>query len=308
MNDSLPALDLTNVELLTKDLGQPWINFGAWLTPETRDLIERVYTLLTIADEENVLVSNIANILADDDTAAIEQKAIILELLLNNIIEQLVKFGITIDLDHVEANKLDTLYQALDVIYLLNGYEDLQGLSEVLELSELSPKDRFIEVFRKLYDHEPTAPIMDDLGYLILECSEYLMETLRISLIISDGIPDTPEFVVKRIRANVSFLNGTLAGKHVRNNGTVGMGFLTLLSFYHLELASIMANSSEHYVKELFGFSLISETPNDRFWDQIKQVIEENIEDVTLIYRAEKVAEEINLEGGTTHDDETRVS
>ncbi|BAW98317.1 phage protein [Vibrio phage pTD1] len=284
------------MELLTKDLGQPWVNYGMWLTPETRDLIERVYTLLAITDEENVLVSTIANILADDDTTPLEQKAIILELLLNNIIEQLVKFGITVDLDYVEANKLDVLYRVTDVIYLLNGYEDLQGLSEILEMRDLPPKDRFIELFRKLYDYNSTDPIMDDLEYLILECSEYLIETLRISLIVSDGIAEVPEFVVKRIRNNVTFINDTLAGKHVRNNGTIGMGFLTLLSFYHLELASIISTSPERYVKELFGFSLISETPNDRFWDQIKQVVEENVEDVTLLYRAEKVAEQIKLE------------
>lgn len=296
MSDFLPAMDLTNVELLTKDLGQPWVNYGMWLTPETRDLIERVYTLLAITDEENVLVSTIANILADDDTTPLEQKAIILELLLNNIIEQLVKFGITVDLDYVEANKLEVLYRVTDVIYLLNGYEDLQGLSEILEMRDLPPKDRFIELFRKLYDYNATDPIMDDLTYLILECSEYLMETLRISLIVSDGIAEVPAFVVKRIRDNVTFINDTLAGKHVRNNGTVGMGFLTLLSFYHLELASIISTSPERYVKELFGFSLISETPNDRFWDQIKQVVEENVEDVTLLYRAEKVAEQIKLE------------
>lgn len=296
MSDFLPAMDLTNVELLTKDLGQPWVNYGMWLTPETRDLIERVYTLLAITDEENVLVSTIANILADDDTTPLEQKAIILELLLNNIIEQLVKFGITVDLDYVEANKLEVLYRVTDVIYLLNGYEDLQGLSEILEMRDLPPKDRFIELFRKLYDYNATDPIMDDLTYLILECSEYLMETLRISLIVSDGIAEVPEFVVKRIRDNVTFINDTLAGKHVRNNGTIGMGFLTLLSFYHLELASIISTSPERYVKELFGFSLISETPNDRFWDQIKQVVEENVEDVTLLYRAEKVAEQIKLE------------
>ncbi|AGB07215.1 hypothetical protein [Vibrio phage VP4B] len=300
----MPALDLTNVELLTKDLGTPWINYSAWLTPETKDLIERVYTLLAITDEENVLVSTIANILADDDSTALEQKTIILELLVNNIIEQLVKFGITVDLEYVEANKLHTLYQVVDVIYLLNGYEDLQGLSEILEMRDLDPKDRFIELFRKLYDMTPETPVIEDLNYLILECSEYLMETLRISLIVSDGIAEVPEFVVKRIRANAAFINDTLAGKHVRNNGTVGMGFLTLLSFYHLELASIIADSPERYVKELFGFSLISETPNDRFWDQIKQVIEENVEDVTLIYRAEKVAEEINLEGGIHYDEE----
>ncbi|QGZ14391.1 putative virion structural protein [Photobacterium phage PDCC-1] len=302
MNDTIPAVDLTNVDLLTKDLGEPWINFTKAITPENAELIQRVYTLLVLADEENVLVSTIANILSDDDSAVVEQKAVILELLLNNIIEQLVKFGITIDLEYVEANKLDTLYQITDVIYLLNGYEDLQSLSEILEQRDLSPKDRFIEVFRKLYDYEPTTPIIEDLEYLILECSEYLMETLRISLIVSDGVPDVPEFVKLRIKTNVAFLEGTVAAKHVRNNGQLGMGFLTLLGFYALELDAAMKTSPEHYIKELFGFSLISETPNDKFWDQIKQVIEENVEEVTLLYRAERLAEEIMLPEGVKDD------
>lgn len=308
MNDMLPAMDVTNVDLLTKDLGEPWINFSQAITPENAELIQKVYTLLVLADEENVLVSSIANILSDDDSAVIEQKAVILELLLNNIIEQLVKFGITVDLEYVEANKLHVLYQITDVIYLLNGYEDLQGLSEILEMRDLPPKDRFIELFRKMYDHDAMDPIIDDLNYLILECSEYLMETLRISLIVADAVPETPDFIKLRIKTNVGFLNDTVAAKHVRNNGQLGMGFLTLLSFYRMELEQAMATSPEHYIKELFGFALISELSNDQFWDQIKQVIEENVEEVQLLYRSEQLAEQIKLPEGENHDIENRLS
>ncbi|UPT53842.1 hypothetical protein [Vibrio phage phiKT1019] len=304
MNDMIPAMDLTNVDLLTKDLGGIWETYSRNITPENAELIQRVYTLLALADEEGVLAQTIANILTDEDSAVVEQKAVILELLLNNIIEQLVKFGITIDLEYVEPNKLDVLYQITDVIYLLNGYEDLQGLSLILEQSDLAPKDRFIELFRKIYDYHPTEKVIEDLEYLILECSEYLMETLRISLIVSDGTPEVPEFVKLRIKTNVGFLDGTVAAKHVRNNGQIGMGFLTLLGFYALELDAAMKTSPEHYIKELFGFSLISETPNDRFWDQIKQVIEENVEEVTLLYRAEKLADQINLPKGVSDDNE----
>lgn len=303
MINELPAVDITNLDLLTKDLGEPWINFSKAITPENAMLMTRVYTLLALADEESVLAGTISNILADDDLTVVEQKATILELLLNNIIDQLVKFGVTVDLDYVEANSLDTLYQITDVIYLLNGYEDLQGLSEILEMRDLDPKDRFLEIFRKLYDYEPNAKIMEDLEYLILDCSEYLMETLRISLIVADGVPDVPEFVKLRIKTNVGFLNGTVAAKHVRNNGQIGMGFLTLLGFYQLELQAAMNKSPEDYVNELFGFAIISETPNSLFWDRLKQVIEENVEDVTLLYRAEQVLEQIMLPEVTENDD-----
>lgn len=295
MLDMLPAVDLTNVDLLTKDLGEPWINYSKAITPENAELIQKVYTLLALTDEESTLGLQIANILADEDTPVIEIKAILLELLLNNIIEQLVKFGVTVDMDYVEANSLDTLYKITDVIYLLNGYEDLQSLSIIMEQRDLPPKDRFIEVFRKLYDLAPSDDIIEDLGYIILECTEYLIETLRVSLIVADGVPDIPNFIRDRIRANAPFLGGTIAGMHIRNNGQVGMGFLTLLSFYRLELDSAFAKSPEHYIKELFAFSIISETPNAKFWDQLKQVIEENVEEMDLVYRAEKLVEEIIL-------------
>ena len=295
MNDLLPALDLTNVDLLSKDVGEPWINFSQALTPEVADLMQRVYTLLALTDEESVLVSAIANLLSDEDTPVIEIKAILLELLLNNIIEQLVKFGITLDLEQVNANKLDLLYQITDVIYLLNGYEDLEGLSVILEQRDLDPKDRFIELFRKLYSMEPTDQVIDELNYLIDECSEYLMEMLRLSLIVADGVPDIPKHVRERVRANAAFLGGTTAGKHIRNNGQVGMGFLTSLSFYRLELDAAMRQSPEQYIKELFAFAIISETPDDELWDKLKVVIEENVEEVTLLYRAEQLIDEIIL-------------
>lgn len=301
MYNEIPVVNLTGVNLLQEDLGDTWSSYKLAITPENAELMETLYNLIVITDPETVLGLTISTILIDESLDTSQQKDLLFDIFLNNIIEMLTKFGITLDMDYVEPNSLRTLYEITDILYIIDNYEDLQSISELLETKDLDPKDRFIELFRKIHDLDPDDPKLEDLTYLILECTENLMETLRLGLIVLDAEPEIPEYVKLRVLANRDFLENTVAVKHVRNNGRLGMGFLSLLNFYANELETAMQISPEHYVKELFGFVLISETPNDVFWDQLKQIIEENISDLTLIFKAEKVAEKIKLPEPENH-------
>lgn len=311
MNFDLPAKDLTGVDLLSEHLGPTWDYMKASITPENAERFVKAYNLLSLNEdwagevsdvtadefdggEEDTLGMELQHILIDESLTVPEQTQLFRELLANNIIDRLVKIGLTFDFEYLNNDHFDLLYGLYDIIFTLYGYEDSQSLSAVLEDKDVPGVDRYLRVYQMLngVGDSETEPAL----YWLTDVSESLLDTLRLGLISPDLQVEAPDFVKERIVKNREFLlDDTLAGNHVKGNGRLGMGLNSILSFYNRELMTINRENAMEYIRELIAFVLISEVPNDNIVETIKPIIEDNANEIGHFHLAEKMLQSLTL-------------
>lgn len=308
------AVDLTGVNLLSDHLGGGWDYFQASITPENAKRFINAYNLLSLnsdwaGDEdeednnwESTLSLEIQHVIVDESLTVPEQTQQIRVLLLNNIIDRLVKIGLVLDLDHVKDEHFDLLLELYDLIFVIYQYEDLSSIGVVLEQTDIPAVDRYLELLRKVKGFEPSD--IEPLYYIITEVEENLLETLNAGLIHPDAAPDTPESIIKRVKLNKKFLlDECLAGDHIKGNGQVGMGIHSLRSFYRPELTAILDQSPVEFVRQVIGMTLISSLTDEEITPYIAEVIKAECDEIDVYYRAEAIMKEIKLDGVTYDGD-----
>lgn len=287
------GLDLTDKSLLTDDLGDTWLAFAASITDFNTYTFNTSYNLISISDPQSTIGGTILELLIDESTTTTEKTIAVRNVLFTNIISLVRNFGIVIDEDMLTINHLPALNTIIDLIYTLDGFEDLLSISEVLESSDMDPVDRFIRVLSIIND-------LDDVSvyeHLIMSVSLFTLDTLRLSLVSYDQDVPVHVDVAKRIRGNRPFLAGTLAWSHIVNGGNIGGAYSLLINAYQKELTDIEATDPEKFIKEVTAFAVISELESAEILEQVNKEISTTITDPKIIFKADKMISGLKLEG-----------
>ena len=290
--------DLTDVNLLTADVGGMAVAFLDSITEANATRLVNGYNLIKVTDPDTMLGSIVTDILVDQSVDIPLQKDTLLRLMLTNIIKLLRQASVHIDEDNVEFSDYDTIYQILDLFTIVDNIEDLMGLSIVLENQSISPKERFIQLYSTIYIEEDES-VLERLHILIKDVSEVTLETLRLSLIypkLEDIIPDK---LVQRICANKDLLCKSFVGDFIRNGGNVGSTVENLLSFFSTDLNLLRDPDYEfplHYYVAVLGVIIISDTNNESIRSVFAKFAESTVEDVDLLMDIDKLLDGVVYE------------
>ncbi len=287
------GLDLTDASLLTVDLGDTWLAFTKSITDHNTYIFNTSYNLIRISDPYTTGGLTIDEILSDECRGVTEQTCAIRNLLITNIINIARDMGITVDVDNLTINDLPTLCKIVDLIYILDGFEDLLSLSAVLESKDLDPVDRFIRLIEIYYDEDDLNPYQ----YLITGVSERTLETIRMSLISheNDELP-VEKNIKDRILNNKDFLRGTLAWKHVTEGGNIGGSFNVLIADFKPELTAHEDNDHVEYIRQVVSLAVVSDLADGQLLDAVSQLISVTIVDPVVLFKADTLIEGLKLE------------
>lgn len=290
--------DLTDVNLLTADVGGAAVMFLDSITEANAKRLVNGYNLIKVTDPDTMLGSMVTDILLDESVEIPLQKDTLLRLMLTNIINLLRQASVQIDEDSVEFSDYDTIYQILDLFTIIDGIEDLMGLSVVLENQSISPKERFIQLYSTIYIEEDES-VLERLYILIKDVSEVTLETLRLSLIYPKLEDIIPNKLVDRIVANKELLCQSFVGDFIRSNGNVGSTVENLLSFFSTDLNRLRDPDYEfplHYYAAVLGIIIISDTNNESIRSEFAKLTEGTVEDIDILMDIDKLLDGVVYE------------
>lgn len=290
----LDYLDITDTKVAVDELGDSWTNFEALLTPETAQLFNTSYNLITIAVKECALPLDITDCLIDEmlDTSALISS--VRQIFLVYITDILNNMGIIVDKDQVTADSLPSLNNILNTIYSLDDVEDVMGLIYVLENQTFTNKDRLVEVIKRLYDLDDDEDYPD----IISDVSGDVIKGLLIglgALTIDDSDDYTNQDITRRIKNNKPFLVGTIAERHVKDGGGVGLSYDALYKLYINEIAELMVKDPKQYYKEVLCILIISSLTNEEIESGYEGMVKDFANDMNELYIASVLIEEVDL-------------
>lgn len=277
------------------ELGDSWKHFEQLLTPETATLFNATYNLITLAVKECSLSLDITDLFVDEslDTSSLVNS--VRELFIKYVVDILGNMGIIIDKDKVSLSSLPILNSILNIVFILDDCEDVMGLIYVLENQELSPKEQLVTVIQKVYDLNDS----EDYNDIIRDCSSDVIKGLLIGLGVLN-IDDSDEyinpFIANRIKSNLSFLKGTLAEKHIKDGGGVGLSYDSLHKLYINDLAIVTTNDTKQYFKEIIGLLIISSLTNEEIEEGYESMIKDFSNNLDELYSGSKLLEEVKLQ------------
>lgn len=259
-------------------MGGIWSDFKACIPEPQAKILTEGFNLILLSDpaqtqEEDLddpdfltgrsgsLVPNlVTEVLIDENTHIPEKKSLIFSIITGNIIEVLVNMGFTLNDDEVGPEQLKELCQLVALFYDLNNYQDLIGLADVLDSSDIPPKDRYLMVMQKYLGEQFDLVVYE---LMVDDVSEVTLKAIRDALLQEDDIQAPPPSLIKRIVENRVPLEGTLVFGHIRNNGQIGGSVQSFLNFYHRELDELTDNPTYdnlmQYGKEVTAIFLASE-------------------------------------------------
>lgn len=237
---------------------------------------------------DTLLPNVITAALVDDTTHTAEKKNAVFQLITGNIIEVLVKMGFVLNEDEVSQDRLAQLCQLVSLFYDLNNYQDLIGLADVLDSTDIPPKDRYLMVMQKYlgdnFDIDVYELMVDDV-------SEVTIKAIRDTLLQEDLTEAPPQMIVKRIIQNKAELNDTLVYTHVRNNGQVGGSVQSFLNFYRRELEVYTDEPTPEklirYGKEVTAIFLASELNTPVIKDNLMRYLADIVTDYQALIQLE---------------------
>lgn len=286
-------IDLTNTDLGVENLGEMWQDFISRCTPEHGTLFNESYNLIALSFPNSFVDSTLMHMFVDESIDTSDLMAHVRKLFIDSIIDCLQIMGIIIDKDYLEMNHLNELKIILDTIYLADGMTDLIGLVDVLNDSEMEPKERFIEVValaQPQYD-------LEQLPYIIKDVSTNVIRGLLIGLNIIDE--DDNEWIdptlQKRIKANKISLAGTLAGKHIIDGGGVGLVMESYMDLFTSDLGVMLIESTRLYMTNVLGLMLISSLTDDQIHAQYNSLVEDQCETTEDVYAAQEIINKVIL-------------
>lgn len=292
------SIDLTGVNLLVNDVGGLAQSFLNHITEANAKRLIDGYNLIKISDPDTMLGSMITDILMDESVEMTLQKDTLLRLVLTNIIKLLTNASVYINKDEVDFADFDLLYNVLNLFTIIEGTEDLLGLSIILENQSVTPLERFIQTYAAVYMEEDLS-VLDKLYILINDVSEVTLETLRLTLVLPELDDIIPQTLVNRIRANKPLLDRSFVGEYIRSNGTVGSTLTNLLSFFDPELTVLRNSENESklsYYVALLGIIIISDVNNEVLRDVFGRYTSDTVDDVDLLMEIDKLIDGVNYE------------
>lgn len=248
----------------------------------------------------STLPNILTNLLVDDTIHTAEKKNLVFGHITGNIIELLVKMGFIVDEDLATEEHLSALCKLASLFYDLNEYQDLIGLTDILDSQDIPPKDRYLMVMQRYLGENFDVGIYED---MILDVSEVTIKALRDALLQEDASEGVPDNIVVRLVANKALLEGTLAFVHIRSNGQLGGSIESFLTFFSSDLAGlrILAVGSDEtktqyrYGLEILAFHMCSELNNHVMRDTVMRYFSEHITDYQALIKLETLVQKLVL-------------
>ena len=245
---------------------------------------------------DSLLPNVVLGMLVDDTVHTAEKKNNLFQLITGNIIETLVKMGFTLNEDEVSQERLTELCQLVSLFYDLHNYQDLIGLADVLDSADIPPKERYLMVMQKYlgmnFDIDVYELMVDDV-------SEVTLKAIRDALLQEDITEMPPQMIVKRVIQNKELLDGTLAYKHIRNNGSVGGSVQSFLNFYRRELEHLTdeptSDNMIQYGKEVMAIFLASELNTPVLKDKLIRYLADIVTDYQAMMQVESLINRLVL-------------
>ena len=292
------AVDLTNVNLLVDDVGGLAASFLNHLTETNAKRLVDGYNLIAISDPDNSLAPIITEILISESTEIALKKETMLSLILNNIIATLRKASVYINEDMVTINDFDTIYNILNMFTIVDGVEDLMGISIILENQSITALERFIKCYGMVYMIEEEV-LLEPLYGLIKDVSEVTVETIKLSLILPEINDIIPDKLISRIKANKELINNTFVGDYIRADGNIGLPVESLLGFFKPELTLLRGQEDEfpmHYYNAVAAIIIISDVNNESLQSELISRIRDSVEDLDLIFDIDNLISKVKYE------------
>jgi hypothetical protein len=273
-------------------VGGMWFTFRSAIPPLQAKILDNAFNLIMLSDENSVLPSQIADVLANTDLDMPVKKQAVFVMLTVNTINLLTEMGVTLNQDVVGEDKLKELSKLLDFFLSLQDYQDLIGLKSLLECMDIPPVNRLLQAMQKLWGEDED---LSEYECMIEDISEVTLKAIKDTLFSPEEMANTPDNIVNRVIANKAFLEGTKAYDHLINNGQAGGTMPTYLNFFKDYLEELLAvNTVEAnlaYAKEVLCFYLISEINDHWLKEKVSQYLYSVIEDITSITRIEEMIE-----------------
>jgi len=237
---------------------------------------------------ESLLPGMITNVLVDESITVAQQKMVVYELITNNIIETLVRLGFILNDDNLNHEKLQEMCEIVSFFYEMDSYEDLIGIADLLESSDIAPVDRFLMAMQKYLGEDADLTVHE---LLLLDVSEVTLKVIRDNLVFGEITEAMPETLIQRVRDNVETIKGTCAYDHIINNGQPGSAVDVYVSFFAPQLKPMLdagtSESSLQYCKEMIGIFLISEVNSPRLKEELLEFLYTMINDHMVLNRVE---------------------
>lgn len=288
-------IDLSNTNLGEENLGDEWTNFILKCSPLHAKLFNEAYNLIDISFPESFFNQTLTHILIDESIDKSDTIAHVRKLFIDTIIEALQIMGIYIDYNQVEMRSLSTLKVILDSIYLLDGVIDILGLVDILNDEELVPKDRFIKAISVI---SPTDEVeLEHSEMIIKEVGVNAIRGIMIGLNVIDEDDTTwiDPSLKRRIKANKAILSGTMASTHLTNGGGPGLIVDNYFNIFMGELAELLVTNQSEYLKNVLSLLIISACTDEQIYVQFNNLIEQNIEDMETIFKANELLKKVNI-------------
>lgn len=273
-------------------VGGMWITFRSAVPSLQTKILDNAFNLIMLSDENSVLPSQIADVLANTDLEMSVKKQAIYVLLTVNTINLLTEMGITLNQDVTGEDKLKELSRLLDLFLSLQDYQDLIGLKSLLECMDIPPVNRLLGVMEKFWGEDTD---LSEFECMIEDVSEVTLKAVKDSLFCPEELVNTPDNIVNRVLANKAFMEGSKAYAHLINNGQAGGTMPAYLNFFKAYLEELLeTNTLEanlQYAKEVLCLFLISEINDHWLKEKALQYIYTVIEDITSITKVEEMIE-----------------
>lgn len=303
-----------NEDLLSIYVGELWDEFKYHIPEEQSKTLVTGFNLIIISSvpeedftlgelpdytPETVVLSVLPNILLDETLDTPNKKEVVYLLLINNIIELLEKLGIKFEEDYVNLESIDNLITLLDFFFVLDDYEDLIGLKDLLTSDDIDQKDRLLDAL-ELYHGESFD--IEPLTYLISDVSDLTLTTLADSLKRELGQEDEeiiPISFKERIKNNKHLFVDNFVTEHVKFGAELGSPITNLFAFFANQIAELVDNPTEdnlvEYARCLAQMYLISDENDSAIKEGCLSHITELVDDLTTYNKAECIINELVL-------------
>lgn len=293
------AVDMNGVDGIADCLGDIWTDFKLSLPPEHAKIYVEGFNLTLLSFPDSLLPVQINELIIDEQPSESSKTQILRNLITDNIMVILRGMGFTLDPDYADREHLQEMITLVNLVYELRGCEDLVGVADLLDCTDIPPMDRLIGVMKRYLGEDVDTEIY---RLVVSDVSEVLLKALRDGIENLDNMDSPPQEIIDRVIANKPLFHGTLAWDHVTQQGPLGSPIDSLLRYYDSELQKLIVSENDKDVKRyglnVIAFFLISEINNEQLQDRILRYFDEVISDIEVSMVLEEVVKKLEF----THD------
>lgn len=248
---------------------------------------------------DTVVLSVLPSILLSEEHDLTAKKDSVYGLLINNTIDVLFGMGVKFDVEYLDIKILPELINLLDFFFILDGYEDLIGLKDIMDSQDSSAKDRLLLALETYHGEDFDIGTFE---YLIEDVSEVTLTALVNSLKRNkDGSEEdpTPASLKQRIIDNKELFKDCFVTNHIKMGGELGSPVHSLMAFFKDHLEKLLDNPTDDnmyaYSDAIILIYLISEENNHNIKEGCLKILSEVVDDYYVFSTMETTVNKLVL-------------